>query len=44
MFLAIIASYNMKLHQMNVKAVYLSGELKHKRENIYMNISEGVTV
>ena len=44
MFLAIVALYNMKLHQMNVKAVYLSSELKCKGENIYMCISEGVTV
>ena len=29
---------------MNVKAAYLSDELEHKGENIYMHIPEGVTV
>ena len=44
MFLAMVALYNMELHQMNVKAAYLSGELECEGENIYMRIPEGVTV
>ena len=44
MFLAMVTSYNMELHQMNVKAAYLSGELECEGENIYMHIPEGVTV
>ena len=44
MFLTLMALYNLKLHQINVKAVYLSGELDHKGENIYIYVSKGVTV
>ena len=44
MFLAMIASYNMKLHQMNVKVTYLIRKLKSEREKIYMCISESITV
>ena len=44
MFLALMASYNLELHQMDVKAAYLSGELDHKGENIYMCVPKGVTV
>ena len=44
MFLTMVALYNMELHQMNVKAAYLSGELKCEGENIYMHIPEGVTI
>ena len=42
--LALMASYNLKLHQINVKAAYLSEELDCERENIYMCVSKGVTV
>ena len=44
MFLAVVTLYNMKLHQINVKAAYLSSELECEGENIYMHISEGVTI
>ena len=44
MFLALMALYNLKLHQMDVKAAYLSGELDCERENIYMCVSKSVTV
>ena len=44
MFLVLVTLYNLKLHQMNVKAAYLSGELDCKGENIYMCVSKSVTV
>ena len=44
MFLAMVASYDMELHQMDVKAAYLAGELESEGEKIYMRIPEGVTV
>ena len=43
-FLALVTMYNLKLHQMNVKAAYLSGELNCKRKNIYIHILKSVTV
>ena len=44
MFLTLMTLYNLELHQMNVKAVYLLEELNHKGENIYMCVLKGVTV
>ena len=44
MFLTLVALYNLKLHQIDVKAVYLSGELDCERKNIYMCVLKGVTV
>ena len=44
MFLILMTLYNLKLHQMNVKAVYLSEELDCKGENIYICVSRNVTV
>lgn len=44
MFLTLMTSYNLKFHQMNIKAVYLSEELKCERENIYMCVLKSVTV
>ena len=44
MFLVLTTSYNLKLHQINIKAAYLSGELDCKRENIYIYILKSVTV
>ena len=44
MFLVLMTLYNLKLHQMNIKAVYLSEELDCKEENIYICVSKGVTV
>ena len=44
MFLTLIASYNLKLHQINIKAVYLLENLKSKKKNIYMCILKSVTV
>ena len=44
MFLTLITLYNLKLHQMNVKAAYLLEELDCKRENIYMCVLKSVTV
>ena len=44
MFLALMALYNLKLHQMDIKAVYLSEELDYERENIYICVLKGVTV
>ena len=36
--------YNLKLHQIDIKAAYLSEELDCKRENIYMCVLKSVTV
>ena len=44
MFLALIALYDLKLHQINVKAVYLLRDLKSKKKSIYMCISKSMTV
>ena len=44
MFLILMTLYNLKLHQMNVKAAYLLEELDCKRENIYICILKSVTV
>ncbi len=44
MFLVLIVSYDLKLHQMNVKATYLLGNLKSKKKSIYMYILKSVTV
>jgi len=44
MFLVLMTLYNLKLHQMNVKAAYLLRNLKSKKENIYICISKSVTV
>ena len=44
MFLILIASYDLKLHQMNVKIIYLLENLKSKKESIYMYILKSVTV
>ena len=44
MFLTLMTLYNLKLYQMNVKAVYLSEELDCKRKNIYIYILKNVTV
>ncbi len=44
MFLTLMALYNLELHQMDVKAAYLSEDLKSERESIYMRISKSVTV
>ena len=44
MFLVLMTLYNLKLYQINVKAVYLLEELDHKRENIYIYILKSVTV
>ena len=44
MFLALITLYNLKLHQINIKAAYLLEELDCKKKNIYMCVLKGVTV
>jgi len=44
MFLILMTLYNMKLHQMNVKVIYLSENLKSKKKNIYMCISKNIIV
>ena len=38
MFLTLMTLYNLKLHQMNIKAVYLSEKLDHKKKNIYIHV------
>jgi len=44
MFLVLMTSYNLKLHQMNVKVVYLLRDLKSEKKSIYMHILKNVTV
>jgi len=44
MFLVLMTSYDLKLHQMNVKVTYLLRNLKSQKKNIYMYISKSVTV
>jgi len=44
MFLVLVSSYNLKLHQMNVKVTYLLRNLKSKKKSIYMHISKNVIV
>ena len=44
MFLSLMTLYNLKLHQMDIKAAYLSGELDCTEENIYIYILKSVTV
>jgi len=44
MFLVLIILYDLKLHQMNVKAAYLLRNLKSEKKSIYMCISKNVTV
>ena len=44
MFLALIALYDLELHQMNVKAAYLLKNLKSEKKSIYMCILKSVTV
>ena len=44
MFLVLMILYNLKLHQINVKAAYLLRNLKSERENIYIYILKNVTV
>ena len=44
MFLILVTLYNLKLHQIDIKAVYLLGELDCKRGNIYICVSKSVTV
>ena len=44
MFLALMTLYNLKLHQIDIKAAYLSEELDYKRENIYICVLKSVTV
>ena len=44
MFLTLMTLYDLKLHQIDIKAAYLSGELNCERENIYIHVLKGVTV
>jgi len=44
MFLVLMTSYDLKLHQMNVKVTYLLRNLKSEKKSIYMHISKSVTV
>ena len=44
MFLILMTLYNLKLHQMDVKAVYLLEELNCEEKNIYMHVLKSVTV
>jgi len=44
MFLTLIALYNLKLHQINVKVAYLLENLKSKKKSIYIYILKSVTV
>jgi len=44
MFLILMTLYDLKLHQMNVKIIYLLRDLKSEKKNIYMCISKNVTV
>ena len=44
MFLTLMTLYNLKLHQMNIKAAYLLEELDCKEENIYIHVLKDVTV
>jgi len=44
MFLVLMTSYNLKLHQMNVKVTYLLRNLKSEKKSIYMCISKSVIV
>ena len=43
-FLAIVAALNLKLHQMNVMAAYLIGDLEAEGREIFMRISEDAEV
>ena len=44
MFLIIVTTYNLKLHQMNVKAAYLIRDLWEENEDIYMWISKDIKI
>ena len=44
MFLIIVTLYNLKLHQIDVKVVYLIRDLQEKNEEIYMQILKDIKV
>ena len=44
LYLTIVTALNLKLHQMNVVAVYLVSDLEAERHEIYIRISEGADV
>ena len=44
MFLIIVTLYNLKLHQINVKAAYLTEDLWEENEEIYMQILKDIKV
>jgi len=44
MFLTLMILYDLKLHQINVKAAYLLSDLKSEKESIYMYNLKSVTV
>ena len=44
MFSIIVTSYNLKLHQIDVKAAYLTGDLWEENKEIYMWISKDIKV
>ena len=43
-FLVLVAMYDLELHQMNVKTIYLRDDLKDERKKIYIRILSKIDV
>ena len=44
MFLIIVTLYNLKLHQIDIEAVYLAGDLQEENKEIYIQILKDINI